>query len=559
MDIPDATFVVTDTETTGLKAQDHRIIEIGAVKVRNGEVVDRFDQLVNPDRSIPGHITGMTGITTGMVFDAPPIEEVLPNYLDFLEDDILTAHNLSFDKGFLDAEQKGTGGAALSNDTLCTVRLARRLLPGLDSKGLDALVDFYDFDVEDRHRALDDAEATARVLFRLLRRVSFEHDVTTVEGLLTFQHRRYQAVRSVPQHLKRIRSEILPTVPDAPGVYALEDGAGTPLYIGKAKCLSDRLQSHFTAVESKESRRRKLLQTVRGVDWKSTTTELEAILRESRLIKDHKPRYNRAQRRAYRRPFLRLDTDHRFPTISWTRTLANDGAEYFGPVRNKDRAEMVVDVTGRFFRLRECDDARLHLGQRCLYADMDRCTVPCENEDEEAYAKEVRRVRAFLTGQDPSVVQQLRRRMERASEELDFEKAAEIRDRVGALEQILERQRVLAAPVRRRSAAVLHEHGEGTVDVLFVRFGQYAGAVSLSGPPTSGWHGELLQACQRYFDRTEEPPETMARQVTNEIRLLSHWLRSHRDELRVVPWIADRSPHRMVEIIQAALTTPVLE
>ena len=136
MHVSDATFVVTDTETTGLKAEEHRVIEIGAVKVEDGDVVDRFQQLVNPQRSIPGRITKLTGITTGMVFEAPTMEEVMPAYLDFLGDGILTAHNLSFDKGFLEAECERLGRGPLSNETLCTVRLARRLLPGLDSKGL---------------------------------------------------------------------------------------------------------------------------------------------------------------------------------------------------------------------------------------------------------------------------------------------------------------------------------------------------------------------------------------------------------------------------------------
>jgi DNA polymerase-3 subunit epsilon len=558
MTVSDATFVVTDTETTGTKAESNRIIEIGAVKVEDGAIVDRFQQLVNPQRSIPGRITKLTGITTGMVFDAPTMEEVLPEYLDFLGDGILTAHNLSFDKGFLDAELDRLGRDPISNETLCTVRLARRLLPGLDSKGLSRLVQFYDIAMNGRHRALGDAEATGIVLRRLLSQLEFEHEIDTVEGLLAFQHRRYQKVRDVPSHLRKIRDEVLPEVPDDPGVYQLENSRGTPLYVGKAKKLSDRLRSHFTAVESKSGRKRTMLKKVRSVEWESTGTELEAILRESRLIKREKPRYNRAQRRYYSRPFIRLDVNHKYPTISWSRTLADDGAEYYGPVRNADRAEMVVDVASRFFRLRECDDERLHLGQRCLYADMDRCTVPCETEDREAYDRAVERVRAFLTGQDRSVLEQLRERMERASEQRDFEKAAEIRDTIEELDTILEKQRIVAAPVRRHNAALVHRPDDAeAVDVLFVRFGRFVESVSLDSPVSPDQREALRKSCHDHFDPEAESPTDFSKRATHEIRLLMHWIYAHREELTVVRWRPGRTADAMAEAISTTIGAPV--
>ncbi len=555
MDIADATFVVTDVETTGTSADDNRILEIGAVKVQDGDVVDRFQQLVNPQCSVPGRITEITGITTGMVFEAPSIEAVLPEYVEFLGENILVAHNLSFDESFLNAELKRIDRTTLSNEALCTVRLARRLLPGLDSKGLSRLTQFYDIDVDGRHRALGDAEATSIVLRRFLSQLAFEHEIDTVEGLLRFQHQSYQSVRSVPGHIEEIRTEVLPDAPEAPGVYVLKNSSGTPLYIGKAKCLDDRLRSHFTAVESSGARKRKMLQKVRAVDWTTTGTELEAILLESRRIKAEKPRYNRAGRRYYSRPFIRLDTAHEYPTVSWTRRLEADGAEYYGPVRNTDQADMVVDVIGRFFQLRECDDERLHLGQRCLYADMDRCTAPCETDDAETYAEVVERVRAFLTGQDQSVLDDLRDRMRQASEQLDFEKAAQIRDTVEPLERILEKQRVAAAPVRRHNAALVHPDNDrdDRVDVLLVRFGRFQEALQCAVPPTAEDQTRLREQCHALFDPSAEPPDTLSKRDATEIRLLSHWTYAHRDEVTAVRWTPGRSPGTMAEAIEAAV------
>ena len=551
MTIADATFVVTDVETTGTSADTDRILEIGAVKVQDGAVVDQFQQLVNPEQSVPGRITRLTGITTGMVFEAPTIDEVLPEYLEFLGEGIFAAHNLSFDQSFLTEALEVTGHGAFSNDTLCTLRLARRLLPGLDSKGLSRLVQFYDIDVDGRHRALGDAEATSFVLRQFLSQLDFEHEIDTVEALLRFQHQSYQSVRSVSDHIEDIRGEILPDAPDAPGVYEMKNNSGTTLYIGKAKRLKDRLRSHFTAVESSGARKRKLLQKVRAVDWTTTGTELEAILLESRRIKAEKPRYNRAGRRYYSRPFIRLGTAHEYPSVSWTRRLEADGAEYYGPVRNTDQAEMVVEVVGRFFELRECDDERLHLGQRCLYADMERCTAPCEEADE-GYDEVVDRVRTFLAGQDPTVVDRLGERMRRASDQLEFERAADLRDTVEQLERILEKQRVASAPVRQHNAALVHHDNDrdNRVDVLLVRFGQFEESVACTLPPSPEQRATLRDRCRAVFDPDAEPPATYSKREATEVRLLSHWTYAHRDELTAVRWTPDQSPGSLAETIE---------
>jgi len=535
VNVSDTTFVVTDVETTGTNAGSDRLLEIGAVKVRNGEITDTFQQLINPQRSVPSRITQLTGITTAMVFEAPPVDDVMPEYLDFLGDGILTAHNLSFDARFLNAALRRLGRSELDNETLCTLRLARRLLPGLKSKGLSRLTRFYGIDVNGRHRGLGDAEATGIILKRFLSQLDFEHDVQAVDDLLAFQHRSYRSVRDAPSHLQKIRENQLPEVPEVPGVYFLKSSRGTILYIGKAKRLDRRVRSYFNAVESHSGRKRKLLQKVRQVDWTVTDTELEALLLESRLIKEEKPSYNRAQRRYRSRPFVRLDTTKDYPTISWSYHLKNDGAEYYGPLRNREQAELVVDVVDRFFRLRECDDEEFALGQRCLYADMERCDAPCEEDEGEAYAAHVNRVRAFLTGQDPSVLDTLKDRMEQASANLEFEKAAEMRDTLKQLTRILEKQQVAAAPVLDHNAALV-DRRDDTVEVLLVRYGQFVTSVTGSPPLDSTTQAALRDAIQTHFGDDTGRPSTLSKRDVDEIRLLSHWMYLRRDDLRHVRW-----------------------
>src|SRR5690554_4021882 len=167
--LEDVPFVIVDTETTGTQAEDDRLLEVAAVRVQGGEIQDTFSQLINPGRTVPRRITQLTGITTGMVFDQPPAAEVLPRLLAFLGDGVFTAHNVSFDRRFLNAELERLSLPTIKNQQLCTLRLARRLLPGLESKGLTALAQFYGIRNEARHRAHGDALATAEVLLHLLK------------------------------------------------------------------------------------------------------------------------------------------------------------------------------------------------------------------------------------------------------------------------------------------------------------------------------------------------------------------------------------------------------
>jgi DNA polymerase-3 subunit epsilon len=166
----DLSYVVVDVETTGTRANaGDRITEVAAVRVRGGEIVDVFETLVNPQRSIPRFITALTRITWDMVKRAPRFAEIAPRLSAVLDGSLFVAHNATFDWRFISAELERVNGAQLSGDRLCTVRLARIFLPQLRRRSLDSLAQYYGVDIAARHRAAGDAMATARVLVRLLR------------------------------------------------------------------------------------------------------------------------------------------------------------------------------------------------------------------------------------------------------------------------------------------------------------------------------------------------------------------------------------------------------
>lgn len=185
--IEDATFVVVDVETTGMSPVENRITEIAMMKVRNGTLVDEFSTLINPLVTIPASITSLTGIDNLMVHDAPTAREVIPFVSEFLADTVFTAHNVAFDWGFVSHTARRERGLEFHNPQICTVKLARKILPTLSSKSLDHVTRSLNIEIPDRHRASGDAYATALVLISFLSYLRKQHSLRSLSDLLKFQ------------------------------------------------------------------------------------------------------------------------------------------------------------------------------------------------------------------------------------------------------------------------------------------------------------------------------------------------------------------------------------
>ncbi len=179
-------YTVIDIETTGLSRNYHQITEIAAAKIRNGEIVESYQTLVNPQVQIPYFITQLTGINNQMVRDAPTIKKALPDFLGFLQKDIFVAHNATFDFGFLDHNLKLHHGKNLVNQKLCTKKLANRLVPQLERKRLQDLCQHFNINNSHAHRALGDVQATALVFNRMLT-ILREKGISEVKDVLKFE------------------------------------------------------------------------------------------------------------------------------------------------------------------------------------------------------------------------------------------------------------------------------------------------------------------------------------------------------------------------------------
>ncbi|MFZ1678558.1 MAG: exonuclease domain-containing protein [Saprospiraceae bacterium] len=276
-------YAIVDIETTGGLVKRDKITEIAIVLHDGHKVIDQYQTLINPERSIPAYISSMTGITDAMVADAPLFCEVAKEIVLRTEGAVFVAHNARFDYGFL-REEFSRLGYAYTRKQLCTVRLSRKLLPELKSHSLDSLIRHYALHVDNRHRALDDALATAEVFKRM---TGMHESVAEVSDLINMGIKEARLPTS-------ISLEQLHQLPEGAGVYYFHDKDSKVIYVGKSIHIKKRVIQHFAEISNKSG---KMQQRVHDITYEVTGSELIASLLENAEIKRLQPEINRAQRR----------------------------------------------------------------------------------------------------------------------------------------------------------------------------------------------------------------------------------------------------------------------
>jgi DNA polymerase-3 subunit epsilon len=468
--LSEVTFVVFDLETTGGSPADDKITEIGAVKVRAGEVLGEFSTLVDPGGPIPPFISVLTGITDAMVMAAPRIEAVLPSFLEFIQGATLVAHNAGFDTRFLKAACAAHGYPPPANPVVDTVDLARRVLTRDETPNskLSTLARFFRSSTEPCHRALQDARATVDVLHGLIERAgSFQ--VHTLEELKSF-------VRAPTPEQQRKR-HLAESVPHAPGVYFFEDERGEILYIGKSTNLRNRVRSYFTAGETRP-RIREMIGIAARVRHVVCATALEAEVRELRLIGGAKPRYNRRSRFPEKVFWLKL-TQEAFPRLSIVREVKDDGAAYLGPFSSTRQADDARIALHEAVPLRQCTQPISVRTRRsaCVLHEMGRCGAPCEGKQSQAdYMALAEAARRAMTLDATPVFSAVAARMERLSVEQRYEEASVDRDRLAAFVRTAARMQRLEAVTRIPHLVAASPAFDGGWDIHVIRYGRLAAA-----------------------------------------------------------------------------------
>lgn len=328
-------YAIIDIETTGGKANRDKITEIGIVIHDGKQIINTFESLVNPEQSIPFMITRLTGITNEMVSEAPKFFELAKTIVEMTENTVFVAHNVRFDYSFIQEEFKRLG-FSFSKKQLCTVKLSRKAFPGLKSYSLGNLIKHFEIKVQDRHRALADAVATADIFERIM------NSKYLPGGIDDFIKRGIKTTK-LPDH---IPLENLNELPATTGVYYFLDDQQNVIYIGKAKDIKARVFQHFQKITSKSD---KLKSLAHSITYQETGSELIALLLESKEIKEIQPSINRAQKNKEYPYFSHIVTDY-------------SGSKQVAIIRRKAQNHLGKEVISNYKTL---VNARAHLQSLC--------------------------------------------------------------------------------------------------------------------------------------------------------------------------------------------------
>jgi DNA polymerase III epsilon subunit family exonuclease len=338
-----ATFVVVDLETTGLTPGKARICEIGAVRVRELELEERFEQLANPGAPLGATISAITGLRDVDLRRAPPVGAAVRRFLAFAGDAVLVAHNARFDLSFLDRETERLTTRRLGSVAIDTVALARKLV-GPRRANLAELSQYFGTAVRPCHRALPDAEATAEILLALIG-LAQERGARTVADLSELA-----ATRTRRAHAKR---SLAFGAPQRPGVYLFRDAHDQVLYVGRARDLRARLRSYFSS-EKQRPAVEAALGALERIEWRVLGSELEAALEELRLIRELRPAANVRSARPDRYVYLRRRGES---------VVCSQQPGPLGPLKSRSRARLAARALEQAGTM-EVDDAAAQLRAR---------------------------------------------------------------------------------------------------------------------------------------------------------------------------------------------------
>lgn len=371
-------YAILDIETTGGKYNEEGITEIAIYRFDGHEVVDQFSSLINPERSIQPFVVNLTGINNQMLRNAPKFYEVAKRIIEITDDCILVAHNAKFDNRILTTEFDRLGYKYEKN-TLCTVELSKRLIPGLPSYSLGKLVKSLGIPLTDRHRAQGDARATVSLFKMLLNKDTSKNIIQA-------------AVRKNPK--RQLEPKLLDLIAEAPsetGVYYMHREDGKIIYIGKSKNIKKRLVQHFTS----DNRKSKRMQVeVTNVSFEKTGSDLIAQLKESEEIKRNKPVYNRALRKSiFNHQLTSFIDDNGYINLKIEK--ADGRKKAITTFTNHQQAKAILfKITEEYALCQKLNGLHKTQGS-CFQYSIKECNGACiHQESPEEYNQ---RVRAFIT------------------------------------------------------------------------------------------------------------------------------------------------------------------
>jgi excinuclease ABC subunit C len=327
---------------------------------------------------------------------------------------------------------------------------------------------------------------------------------------------------------------ILDTLPNKPGCYIMKSAGGEIIYVGKAINLRNRVRSYFHSGIEPDMKTRQLVRAIADIEWIVVGSELEALILEMNLIKKHRPRYNIRLKDDKRYPYIKVHWADPFPKVTVTRQMVDDGSRYFGPYTSVWAVHQTLDVLRRIFPYLTCDRVITGTDPRpCLYYDIKLCSGPCIGAIKQiGYRRMINDLCLFLEGHTEPIVTRLRGEMEEASEQLQFERAASLRDQIQAIETVVERQKVFSTEAKDTDViAMARADGEACVQIFFIRGGKLIGReyFILEGTEDAA-DSEVVQQFikQFYAEAASVPPQVLLPEEIEEAQIIKTWLRTRR-------------------------------
>lgn len=361
----------------------------------------------------------------------------------------------------------------------------------------------------------------------------------------------------VSEHLQGI----LNTLPARPGCYLMKDAGGQVIYVGKAVNLRARVRSYYHANGDTSEKTRRLVRTIADIEWIVVASEVEALILEMNLIKKHRPRFNIRLKDDKRYPYIKVHWGEPYPKVTITRLMSKDGARYYGPYTSVWAVHQTLDVLRRIFPYLTCDRVITgHDARACLYYDIKLCTAPCIGAiNQRDYRQLIDDLSHFLEGKTENIVARLRAEMEQAAEELRFEAAAARRDQISAIDNVVERQKVISAEQKDSDViAVARANGEACVQIFFIRGGKLMGReyFILEGTEEEADSAVIEQFLKQFYtEAAMVPPEVLLPQEIEEVRLIQSWLKARRGDQKVEVKVPRRGTNQ--ELVKMATENAV--
>ncbi|HET90715.1 MAG TPA: excinuclease ABC subunit UvrC [Chloroflexi bacterium] len=332
---------------------------------------------------------------------------------------------------------------------------------------------------------------------------------------------------------ERIQTQV-ETLPRKPGVYLMQDVGGTVIYVGKAVDLRSRVRSYFQPSAWENPKVRAIVSDIADLEFIVTDSELEALILEANLIKEHRPRYNVRLKDDKRYPYIKITWSDPFPKVFITRRMEQDGSRYFGPFTSSGAVHQTLDLLRKSFPYLTCNREITGRDERpCLYYDIKLCLGPCigaVNQDE--YRAMIGGLARFLEGRSDEVVADMEARMRSAAAALNFERAAVLRDQLQAVQRVVERQKIVSSISTDQDViAFAREEGDACVQVFFIRGGKLLGREYFVLEGTEDEEERDVMAAflkQFYEDAAYVPPEVLLPQRIEEALIIEQWLRNKR-------------------------------